>query len=392
MDGAQAAFDDWIRHRFPEINTELEEHYFANIDNPGVDAAAIEQLQHALLSEGRSKVTEVVAENALPTEFTPAFYLLGNVGLFMAACRRHDISDQTGDTQDMVEASALALNLGASQGVAPRFVASHMSTHNRAEQGQYRVFTNLHDEAVFIDYNTRGIFAYKKAADALVRAAAIGATHPLAMDLFADALAALECVLDFNLRLVAELDVRRFFYCVRPYYKTYKVGQRHYRGANAGDFAGINEIDLLLGLCSANDPFYQEVLADKNPFMVPADQERIRQCIATDSLLDQFLGAAGEAGGQNGLQRNAKAFLDVCRAHGAAAAVHHDQLVKKFIEVPAEGLPASDHEDLTASGPPLEVLLRSLEKLRDLRLAAARADIRSRHADIARLRAGVSRD
>jgi len=41
---------------------------------------------------------------------------------------------------------------------------------------------------------------------------------------------------------------------------------------------------------------------------------------------------------------------------------------------------------ITASGPPLQVLLNSLEKLRDLRTAADRDDIPSRHADFQRLR------
>jgi hypothetical protein len=41
---------------------------------------------------------------------------------------------------------------------------------------------------------------------------------------------------------------------------------------------------------------------------------------------------------------------------------------------------------ITASGPPLPVLLRSLEVLRDMRLAADRDDITTRHADLGRLR------
>ncbi len=44
---------------------------------------------------------------------------------------------------------------------------------------------------------------------------------------------------------------------------------------------------------------------------------------------------------------------------------------------------------MTASGPPLPVLLSALEVLRDLRLAAPRDDIASRHADVARLEAAV---
>jgi hypothetical protein len=60
--------------------------------------------------------------------------------------------------------------------------------------------------------------------------------------------------------------------------------------------------------------------------------------------------------------------------------------------VPAAALEARDLEGITASGPPLPVLLRSLEVLRDLRLAADRADIASRHEDLKRLRAVVRGD
>jgi len=43
-------------------------------------------------------------------------------------------------------------------------------------------------------------------------------------------------------------------------------------------------------------------------------------------------------------------------------------------------------KNITASGPPLPVLINALEKLRDLRMAANRDDIPSRHADFKRLR------
>jgi hypothetical protein len=45
---------------------------------------------------------------------------------------------------------------------------------------------------------------------------------------------------------------------------------------------------------------------------------------------------------------------------------------------------------LTASGPPLPVLLRSLEALRDMRMAADRRDVETRHADLAKLRAATA--
>ena len=61
--------------------------------------------------------------------------------------------------------------------------------------------------------------------------------------------------------------------------------------------------------------------------------------------------------------------------------------MKRFIEAPAARLGEAHLESITASGPPLPVLLRSLEVLRDMRLAADRPDIATRHAELARLRA-----
>jgi hypothetical protein len=61
-------------------------------------------------------------------------------------------------------------------------------------------------------------------------------------------------------------------------------------------------------------------------------------------------------------------------------------LVKRFIEKPAESLVETDLQGITASGPPLPVLLRSLETLRDLRVAARRSDLATRCDDLARLR------
>jgi len=71
---------------------------------------------------------------------------------------------------------------------------------------------------------------------------------------------------------------------------------------------------------------------------------------------------------------------------GQAAAQHHDGLVRRFIEGPAAKLGQQSLEGITASGPPLPVLLRSLEVLRDLRLAADRRDITTRHDDLGKLR------
>jgi hypothetical protein len=86
---------------------------------------------------------------------------------------------------------------------------------------------------------------------------------------------------------------------------------------------------------------------------------------------------------------NARAFLEVCDLFGRYAAQHHDALVKRFIEDPAARLSQGAQQGLTASGPPLPVLLRSLEVLRDMRMAAPRTDMPSRHDDLQRLRTAV---
>jgi hypothetical protein len=59
--------------------------------------------------------------------------------------------------------------VGVSIGMAPRFATAHLATHNRAVDGLRRSFTTLHDEFLFIDENTRGIFGLQSAAYALTR-------------------------------------------------------------------------------------------------------------------------------------------------------------------------------------------------------------------------------
>ncbi len=73
------------------------------------------------------------------------------------------------------------------------------------------------------------------------------------------------------------------------------------------------------------------------------------------------------------------------------AAQHHDRLVSRFIVTPAGDLDEAHLQGITASGPPLPVLMRSLEVLRDYRTAAPRPDLDTRHADLARLRATLKK-
>ncbi len=384
-----SAFDEWIRTRFIELNTQLEELYFAQPNPAAVEDTGV-AIKEQLVSEGRTFIAQLLREGNTDEGFDSGFDLLGNVGLYMGACRRHEITEPSRETTSpLIEASALALQLGASLGVTPRFATSHLATHNRAVDGVYKSFTSLKAEYVFLDYNTRAVFAYKRAADALVRILPMGISHPVAYDLLLAAEDALHDVARSNDELYQKLDTDRFFYCVRPYYKPYRVGLHEYRGANAGDFAGINEIDLLLGLCQADDASYSQLLVDKILYMMPEDQARLRDCMRQQSLLDSLLERMEASGSSVWFRKNAGVFLRVCDAHGAAASQHHDKLVKKFIDQPAEHLPEQNKKGLTASGPPLPILLQTLEKLRDLRLAADRDDIPNRYKDLKKLRAAV---
>jgi len=383
------AFDQWIRGSFVELNTELEEIYFAQAEKAEVDSVGTE-IKTKLVETGREYIVSLLREGNTDEGFDQGFDLLGNVGLYMAACRRHGITEPSREkTSPLVEASALALQLGASLGVTPRFATSHLSTHNFSINGTYKCFTSLEAEQVFLEYNTRSIFAFKRAADALVRTLPLGISHPVTYDLLVVAKDALHDVLNINNTLFRLLDADRFFYSVRPYYKPFRVGLHEYRGANAGDFAGINEIDMLLGLCHADNTSYSQLLVDKFLYMMPEDQARLRDCMRRESLLTSFVEQIDANSSTDWFQKNAALFLEVCDAHGETAKQHHDQLVSRFIEKPSGDLAEAHMKNVTASGPPLPVLLRSLEKLRDLRMAAERDDIPSSYKAIQSLRASI---
>src|SRR5580658_9040664 len=369
------AFDHWIRTSFVALNTELEDRYFAQPDRSRVIGIG-DALKERLREEGRHHIVELLQEGNTGDGFASAFGVLGNVGLYLGALRRHELTNPAREERSpFPEASSLAMHVGASLGMVPRFATAHLTTHNMALGGIRKSFTSLADEFLFIDENTRGILAFQRAADALMRVVPLGISSPVNDVLFDAAKRALGDAIRSNAKLFGELDVERFFYSVRPYYKPYRIGRQEYRGANAGDFSGINEIDLLLGLCRANDPYYAQLLVDKMLFMLPTDQARLRDCMTRTSLLDELLALADEYSRADWFQQNAQAFLEVCDLFGQSAAQHHNGLVKRFIEGPAAGLNEQSLEGITASGPPLPVLLRALEVLRDMRLAADRRGI-----------------
>jgi len=379
------AFDQWIRTDFVEINTALEETYFSS-DTPESVVGKGDSLKQQLEAEGRVLIEALLAEGNTDEGFDAGYELLGNVGFYMAACRRHEITEPSReDRSPLIAASALAMQLGASLGVVPRFASAHLETHNQALNGVFKCFTSLGDEALFLVHNTRAALAYIRASESLRRTIPLGVSHPVTADLLMAATQALEDVFRSNAELFEKLNTERFFYCIRPYYKPHRVGLHEYRGANAGDFAGINVIDLLLGVCRADDAYYSQLLVDKFLFMTPEDQLVLRDCMRRPSLLDQFLAELPNSD-EPWFQENLKAFLATGEAHSKTAVQHHELLVNKFIEQPAAKAGMTDRSGVTASGPPLPVLLRSLQKLADLRAVVNRDDIPSRFKDFKRLR------
>ncbi len=343
----------WLATDFADTNTYLEEAYFAARAEIVYEDTDLDQRKRALRDDGAALVTRIGDVAGDPYD------LLGAVGLYLAACRRHEV-EVPESTQ------AVAGRLGLALGVAPRFVFAHLSTHNPAA----RTFTRLPDEQAFTTCNGLGVLAYDRAAAALRRVPS--ATTSLAGTLFDEALAALETVLTASRALAATLDEDRFFLNVRPYFKPHVVCGTEYRGANAGDFAAVNEIDLALGLCDAGDPFYQRILAEKYPYLPPEDQPRLRRAPVNLLTLVERTGAHTEK------------FLAVCRAHGAAYAFHHHRLVVPFLAKPAENAPPDRLARITASGPPLDVVLATLSRLVDLRAARDRPG--TAHARLSALR------
>jgi hypothetical protein len=358
MEATIERLDAWLRTTFVEHNTALEEAYFA-ADVEFLDDPALDAHKRVVLHEGAAHAG---ALEALPARVADRYELLGMVGFVLGACRRHEYEDDA----VLAPVWTVAQRLGEDLGVAPRYVFAHQAFFNTARDDRFRTFTSLPDEARFVELNAVGVLAYDKAAAALRRLPAMGVSNPTAGYLLDSALLALEEVLASNQRLAREVSIERFFRNIRPYFKPYRVGDATYRGANAGDFAAINEIDVLLGLCDVQDPFYAAIVAEKIPFVPPEEQAALRALAETGTLLARFEREA-EQGVTPGLRANAERFLAVCRAHGAAYAFHHHGLVKPFLERPAAAIPPARLAGLSASGPPLEEVIAALARLRVLR-------------------------
>jgi hypothetical protein len=108
--------DDWIRNNFKHLNTELELLYLQHGDPHQVQNTG-QSLKEQLLNEGNVLIHALLKEGNTDEGFDSGFDLLGNVGLFMAACRRHELTEPSREKRSpLVDASALAMQLGASLG------------------------------------------------------------------------------------------------------------------------------------------------------------------------------------------------------------------------------------------------------------------------------------
>jgi len=87
-----AAFDRWIRSSFRDMNTELEEIYFAQ-DNRSFVQPVGGSIKAQLLEEGKRYIIDLLKEGNTDEGFDENFALLGDVGLYMGACRRHELTE-----------------------------------------------------------------------------------------------------------------------------------------------------------------------------------------------------------------------------------------------------------------------------------------------------------
>src|SRR5664279_3526205 len=84
-------FEHWIRTSFVEMNTQLENLYFSNSDRAKVIGCG-DSIKAALRDEGNKQVVALLAEGNTGEGFDSAYGVLGSVGLYMGALRRHELT------------------------------------------------------------------------------------------------------------------------------------------------------------------------------------------------------------------------------------------------------------------------------------------------------------
>ncbi len=86
------AFDRWIRTSFVEMNTELENLYFGQA-HPEQVVGVGDAIWARLRDEGRAHVVTLLVEGNTGDGFRCAFGVLGSVGMYLGALRRHELTN-----------------------------------------------------------------------------------------------------------------------------------------------------------------------------------------------------------------------------------------------------------------------------------------------------------
>jgi hypothetical protein len=89
--------DQWIRGDFVTLNSALEELYFAS-GNPEEVEGVGDDIKEQLVEDGKAFIVDLLKEGNTDEGFEAGFDLLGDVGLYMAACRRHEITEPSRET------------------------------------------------------------------------------------------------------------------------------------------------------------------------------------------------------------------------------------------------------------------------------------------------------
>ena len=106
------AFDGWIRSAFVDLNTELEELYFAQDDRAQVEGVG-DDIKGAV-ARRRPRLCRRSARGGNTGDgFESGFAVLGNVGLYMGALRRHELTNPDREEKIAVPGGVIA---GASCG------------------------------------------------------------------------------------------------------------------------------------------------------------------------------------------------------------------------------------------------------------------------------------
>ena len=91
------ALDDWIRSDFRAMNTALEHEYSRTSERESTIGIG-DNIKSELVAEGTSLIADLLLEGNTDQGFDSGFELLGNVGFYMAACRRHEITEPSRET------------------------------------------------------------------------------------------------------------------------------------------------------------------------------------------------------------------------------------------------------------------------------------------------------